>query len=378
MISLRAIWAVATKEWKTLLRDHTMVKGIIAQPIILTVIFGFAIRSEVENAPWVVYDSDRTALSRELADEIRATGKVAPPRRAASYEEAMHAFERGEASMALIIPPRFARRIERAEPSPVQLLLNGADPLTALRLSSIVREVAARFHAEPVARRADFTPRVPGEPAVVLRRVVRFNPKLSDEIFFVPTIPAVFLTQLFFGLACFSIVGEKERGTYEHLLALPLGPASVLIGKALPYLAIAYGWFAVYYGLAAVIFGLEIRGSLIALLIATLFFCAASYTIAAFFSVIARNAHQAIYLTVFSVLPSTVISGFMVPTSTMPDAIQLAAYGLPATHYVTILRAVIVRGAGFAEIAGPLALLAIILVAMVGLLLAFYPRRLGS
>lgn len=369
MRTLATILAVASKEWKVLWRDHTIVAAIVLQPMILTVIFGYAVRSEVHNAQWVVYDADRTATSRRLVDELVATRKLAPPRSVTSYAATERSLRRGDGAVALVIPPDFTRALERGEPAPAQLLLNGADPLVALRLSAVVREVASRF-------RPDAARRPTGDPPIELRRTIRFNPALADLVFFVPTIPAIFFTQLFFGLACFSIVGERERGTYEHLLALPLAPVAVLIGKVLPYFVVAYVWMLAYYAAAEVVFGIAVRGSVGLILFATLVFLLTSYAIAVLFSTVARNTHQAVYLTVFSVLPSTVISGFMVPTSTMPRAIQIAALGLPATHYVTILRAIVVRGAQAADVAAPLAAMTAILAVVVAGVLAAYPRRL--
>jgi ABC-type multidrug transport system permease subunit len=375
MTTLATILAVASKEWKVLWRDHTIVAAIVLQPMILTAIFGYAVRSEVHDAHWVVYDADRTATSRRLVDELVATRKLAPPRPATSYAATERLLHHGDGAVALVIPRDFTRALARGERASAQLLLNGADPLVALRLSAVVREVASRFRPDAV-QRTDDTRRPPGDPEIDLRRTIRFNPTLADLVFFVPTIPAIFFTQFFFGLACFSIVGERERGTYEHLLALPLEPMAVLIGKVLPYFVVAYVWMLTYYAAADIVFGVTVRGSAGLLLFATLVFLLTSYAIAVLFSTVARNTHQAVYLTVFSVLPSTVISGFMVPTSTMPRAIQIAALGLPATHYVTILRAVVVRGAHLADVATPLVAMTVILTVVVACVLVFYPRRL--
>jgi ABC-2 type transport system permease protein len=369
--TLATILAVASKEWKVLWRDHTIVAALVLQPLILTVIFGYAVRSEVHDAHWVVYDADRTATSRRLVDELVATRKLTPPQAVTSYAATERLLRDGDGAVALVIPQDFTRTLVRGERAPVQLLLNGADPLVALRLSAVVREVASRFRPD-----TDDARQPPGDPPIELRRTIRFNPTLADLVFFVPTIPAIFFTQLFFGLACFSIVGERERGTYEHLLALPVGPVAVLIGKVLPYFVVAYVWMLMYYFAADVVFGVAVRGSAGLLLFATLVFLLTSYAIAVLFSTVARNTHQAVYLTVFSVLPSTVISGFMVPTSTMPRAIQIAALGLPATHYVTILRAVVVRGAHVADVAVPLLVMTAILAIVVAGILAAYPRRL--
>ena len=375
MRAFATILAVASKEWTVLWRDRTIVAAICLQSMILTVIFGYAVRSEVHDARWVVYDADHTATSRRLVDELVGTGKFARPRTAPSYAATEGCLRRGEAAVGLVIPRDFTRALVRGERAPAELLLNGADPLVALRLSAVVREVASRFRPDDV-RRADDTRHPALDLPIELRRTIRFNPSLADCVFFVPTIPAIFLTQVFFGLACFSIVGERERGTYEHLLALPLGPAAVLVGKVLPYFAIAYVWMLAYYTAANVVFGVAVRGSVGLLLFATLLFLLTSYAIAVLFSTVARNTHQAVYLTVFSVLPSTVISGFMAPTSTMPRAIEIAALGLPATHYVTILRAVVVRGAHVTDVSTPLMAMTAILVIVVACVLAAYPRRL--
>ena len=372
---LVAVLAIAVKEWTTMCRDRTVVMALLLQPVILTIVFGFAVRSEVHDADWIAFDADRTATSRRFVDELAATYELGAPLRVASYAAAERALRRQQGAAALAIPPDFARALGRGEPASAELLENGADPLVALRVAAVVRAVTARFRADADRRTRDdgATATVPG---VDVHRTILFNPGLTDRVFFLPTLPAIFFTQLFFGLACFSIVGERERGTYEHVLALPLRPSVVLVGKMLPYVAIAGTWLVGYYALVAGLTDVTVRGSTGVLVLATGTFLAASYAIAVLFSAVARNTHQAVYLTVFSVLPSTVISGFLAPTSTMPRAIQLAALALPATHYVTILRAVVVRGARLADVMLPLAAMAAILAVVVAGIYAWYPRRL--
>ena len=387
MTTLVAVLAIAVKEWTAMLRDRTIVAAILIQPALLTILFGFAVRTEVHDAHWVVFDADRSATSRRLVDELVATWELGAPVSVTSYAATERALRRQDGAAALVIPRDFARALYRGDPATAELLENGADPLVALRVAAVVRAVTARFRVGDDRRAASGPQAASGrqapaggshasDPGIDVHRTMLFNPRLADDVFFVPTLPAIFLTQLFFGLACFSIVGERERGTYEHVLALPLRPSMVLIGKMLPYVALAGGLLVVYYAVAAVVFDVAIRGSIAVLALATGTFLAASYAIAVLFSALARNTHQAVYLTVFSVLPSTVISGFLVPTSTMPRAIQAAGLLLPATHYVTILRAVVVRGAGLADVAAPLAAMTAILVAVVAAVCACYPRRL--
>src|SRR5262249_54378692 len=220
---------------------------------------------------------------------------------------------------------------------------------------------ALRFTTRDLAATRELRPREPGEPAIVLQRSFRFNPRREDVWFFGPTIPAIFLTQLFFGIACFTIAAERERKTYEHLLALPLRPVEILIGKGMIFFAIGYVLGGLYYYVfSPLVLGIPVRGSTLALAGATFLFFFDIYVIAALFSGVVQNVQQAVYFTVFSVLPSTVISGFLVPTTTMPKVIQWASVVLPTTHYVTILRGIVVRGAPIEELAEPIVSLGII------------------
>jgi ABC-2 type transport system permease protein len=371
-----AVVAIAVKEWTVMFRDRTIVAAMIVQPLLLTVVFGIAVRSEVHDAHWIVFDDDRTATSRRLVDELAATYELGTPLQVASYAATEQALSRQEGAAALVIPHDFTRALVRGEPALTELLENGADPLVAIRVAAVVRAVTARFRVDEDRRAREDGVILASTAGVDVRRRMLFNPSLADSVFFVPTLPAIFFTQLFFGLACFSIVGERERGTYEHVLALPLRPRVVLLGKALPYVAVAGGWLIGYYGLVARAFDVTVRGNVGLIALATGLFLAASYAIAVLFSAIARNTHQAVYLTVFSVLPSSVISGFMVATSIMPRPIQVAALTLPATHYVTILRAVVVRGARLTDVALPLAAMAAILLVVLAGIWAWYPRRL--
>jgi ABC-2 type transport system permease protein len=378
VISGWRVLAVAEKETRTVLRDGYVIKALILQPVILTVIFAFAVKTELREAPWEVYDADQTRLSRELVEQVVASGQVALPGHPRSYDDLEDQFRRGSACVAIVIPPGFTRALERGESSRVQLIQNGADTFSALRLSSTITDVAQRFTARDLASTRELRPREPGEPAIVLQRSFRFNPRRDDIWFFGPTIPAIFLTQLFLGVACFAIAGERERRTYEHLLALPLRPPEIIIGKGIPFFALGYGIGAIYFLVfSPLVLGISVRGSLLGLAGATFLFFFDLYVIAALFSGVVQNVQQAVYFTVFSVLPSTVISGFLVPTTTMPKVIQWAAVGLPTTHYVTLLRGIVVRGAPLDELAEPLVSLGIIGAVALVLLLVFFPRRVA-
>jgi ABC-2 type transport system permease protein len=373
---LGAIGAIAAKELVTILRDPVRVGTLVAQPALLVLVFGVIVRTDVRGAGWVVYDADQSELSRRLAEDVAATRELAEPLRVSSYAALDEAFRRSRGAAALVIPRGFAVELARRRAASVQLLLNGADPLVALRAAAVVGEVARRFAPEALAGR-EFAPFRPGAPPLVtLRRTVRWNPALADRWFFVPTIPAYFLTQLFFALACLSIVEERERGTYEHLLALPLRAHEVVLGKAVCFFALAAALVVAYFLIARFALGVPIRGSLGALALATLLFCADSYLAGMLLSVVARNSQQAIFLAVFTILPACHLSGFLVSTATMPAFLRGAALAFPMTHYVTALRCVVVRGAALGDIARPIAALAAIFVVLAALAGVLFPRRL--
>lgn len=378
MISLSGIRAVARKETRDFFRDPAIRKGIVVQVVLLFVVFGFAMKSDLKNGSWAVFDGDDSALSRRLVDDIRATRLVKAPLSVDSYDGVDRAFRRSEAAVALVIPAGFERALQRGEPGTAQVLLSGAEPLVASRMASLIQDLEGRFLREQAAARGDVDPHQASVGTLAMRTQYVHNPSLDDRWFFGPTIPVIIMTQLLVGLACLSFVSERERGTWEHMLAQPLRPLEVVIGKAIPFFAVTVMVLAAAVPVVVAGAGVSPRGSIAAMIAGSVLHFAASFALGAALATVARNVQQSIYLAVFLITPSMSISGFMSSQATMPAAIQRLADLLPATHYVKLMRATFVRGASFEEVLPSLGMLAAIAAVLLGVTLLRFPRTLGK
>jgi ABC-2 type transport system permease protein len=373
--SLSNILAVAYKEATVLRHDQALLAMVLAQPIIMFVLFGLALSNKPANVSWAVLDRANVTASRRLVDEIQTTGYFTPPQRVGSYE-AGRTLLRGEEILALlVIPSDFGRDIERGRPR-VQLLVDGSDPLASARVSAYISNVAARVdvgRAPPPRHREAPGPAGPG--SVEVRQRFWFNPNLRDRDFFLSGLAGMLLTNFCLSGTSLGLVAERETGTYEQMLALPTTPLEIVLGKLLPFVVIAYGLLLVSIALPGIVFGLWPAGSWVALLVVTLPFVLASLGIGVFVSALAHTSAQAVFITVFFILPSFVLSGVMFPYQFMPDGVRHLGYAFPLRWYQIALRRIIERGAGFAEVAVPFAALsAIFVVTLAGVRWRMRPR----
>jgi ABC-2 type transport system permease protein len=289
--------------------------------------------------------------SRELLPDIEHTGYFLQPRAVDGYEQGVTLLETGNALAFVVVPSSFRRDLERGRPQ-IQLLLDGADPLSSARIGSYIAQVAARFRLRPLPSLDPDAPILDGG-AIELRQGFWFNPTLADNRFFLAAIAGMLLTNLCLSATSLGLVGERESGTYEQMLALPTTPLQLLLGKLLPYVGLSYAVMLMATLAAAVFFGIWPQGSWITLLIVTLPFVFASLSIGVLVSTLARTSAQAVFITVFFILPSFVLSGSMLPYQFMPDGIRQIGAAFPLRWYQIALRRIIERGAGLADVVVP-------------------------
>jgi ABC-2 type transport system permease protein len=358
--------AVAWKEAAIMRHDAAFIGMVVAQPIMTLALFGAAITMIPANVPWSVLDRDGSALSRRFVEEVQSTGYFAPPVSVSSYEEGRARLARGQDALLVVIPEDFRREALRGRPE-VQALTDGTDPLTAARVAGYVALVAQRFETGPVARsRRD-------EPGPLeLRQQFRFNPTLDDQRFYLAAIAGLLLTNLCLSVTSLGLVGERESGTYEQMLAQPTSPLEIVLGKLVPYAAMSYVVLGIATLGAGLVFGVWPNGSPLALLAVTLPFVLASLSIGVFVSTVARTSAQAVFITVFFILPSFVLSGVMLPYQLMPDGIRHLGFALPLRWYQIGLRRVVLRGGDMGDVAVPMLALTVIF----AVLLAVIARRL--
>jgi len=368
------IFAVAYKEATALRHDRAFLGVVFVQPIMMMTLFGLALSNKPENVPWAVLDHSATVTSRRLVAEIEATGHFLVPRQVTSYEEGRTLLRRGKALAMLVIPDDLARARERGG-AQVQVLLDGADPLSAARVGGYISQVGAAFGAsdEPAAPR----PPKPGtrDAPIALRQRFWFNPTLADRKFFLSALAAMLLTNLALSATSLALVGERENGTYEQMLSLPTTPVEIVLGKLIPYIVLCYLEVLIAMIPSGLVFGVWPQGRWLTLLLITLPFVLASLGVGTLISSFARNSAQSVFLSVFFIMPSFVLSGSMFPYQFMPDGVRQIGGLFPLRWYQIALRRIIERGADLAAVAVPtLVLIGLFLFILAGIRWRMKPR----
>lgn len=342
--------AIAYKEASILRHDKALMAMVIAQPIMMLLLFGLALSNEPANVPWAVLDRSRTELSRRFVAEVAATGYFLAPREVRGYGEGQAMLERGDALAFLVVPRDFRRSAERGQPE-VQLFLDGSDPLSAARVGAYIGQVGAAFRIESAPGRPGGAQRSGGP--VDLRQRFWFNATLGDREFFLAALAGMLLTNLCLSATSLGLVAERETGTYEQMLALPTTSVEIVLGKLVPYVAVSYFVFFLANVAIGLGFGIWPEGSWLTLALVTLPFVLASLALGVFVSTLAKTSAQAVFITVFFILPSFILSGVMLPYQFMPHGVREIGGLFPLRWYQIAARRVIERGAGLADVAAP-------------------------
>ncbi len=351
------VLAIAYKESVRLRREPIVLHNVVFQPFTMLMVFGYALSFTPQHTPWAVLDRSESAASRQLVRDIEASGYFAPPVLVSSYAAGHELLASGDAVALVVVPQDLRREIELGQPT-VQVLLDGTDPLTAARIGKYIAEIAQRFTLhQPLADRA----RAAGDPSnaeaprppLDLRQQFRFNPTLRDLNFYLAGLAGYLLTNICLGAASLGLVAEKENGTYEQLLAQPTGPLEVVLGKLLPHVVIGYVSLGVATLGAWVLYDFWPEGSLLLLAITSLPFILATLTLGVFVSAISHTSAQAVFLTIFFIMPSFVLSGSMLPYQLMPHGVREIGGLLPLRWYQILSRRIIERGATASEVAVP-------------------------
>jgi ABC-2 type transport system permease protein len=367
--SVSNILAVAYREALVLRHDKGFLASIFMQPVSMLLLFGFALSYTPANVPWAVLDRSDTPAARRLIEDVRTTGYFLPPVLVDGYARGRDLLQRGDALALLVIPADFRRDIERGRPE-VQLLVDGSDPVTGARILGYIGRVAANFDTGRGDGSAPVT-----RTAIDVRQRFWFNSTLRDRNFFMAIMAGMLLTNLCLSISALNIVGERETGTFEQTLSLPVSTLEIVLGKLLPLVVVSYGLLTVAVLGAGLVFDIWPKGSWLALGVATLPFVLASLGIGVFVSSIARTTAQAVFISVFFIMPSFVLSGVMFPYELMPAPVRAVGMAFPLRWYQIALRAIFTRGASVAEVLLPCgALLVIFAVLLAGIRWRLKPR----
>ena len=332
-MNLRRLAAIVVKELRQLRRDRLTFAMIVGIPLLQLVLFGYAINMDVRGIDAAVLDQAGSARSREVIAEIGASQVLDLRYRLSTPQQLDDLLRQGKISAALVLPADFEARLERRDRPPLQLVVDGSD--------QSVQASARQLAAYPL-------PGWENRQGVAL--VNLYNPQRLASLNTVPGLIGVILTMTMVLFTAIALVRERERGNLEMLIATPVSPWELTIGKVLPFVGIGLLQVTVILLVGRLLFEVPIRGSLLELYGASLLFIVASLALGVFLSTLAQTQFQAMQMAFFTFLPQILLSGFMFPFAGMPKAAQWIAELLPLTHFLRLARGIMLRSAGLLEL----------------------------
>ncbi len=333
MPCLTRLLAIVGKEIQQLRRDRISLGMIVGIPLLQILLFGYAINTDVRHLRAAVADQATTQLSRQLVTDMQASQVVDIVDVANTGRELMELLDQGRIQVGILIPHDFERRIQQAERVGAQLLVDGSDPVT---LATVQALTGMTLHHNSLGG---------SEPPVPLFEVRNFyNPERRSAVFVVPGLIGVILSMTMVLFTAVAIVRERERGNLELLINTPVKTVELMVGKILPYVVIGLLQVSLILALGMGLFHVPLSGHLSDVYLAALVFIGANLTLGLLISTVAKNQFQSMQLTFFFFLPSILLSGFMFPFEGMPRAAQYIAEILPLTHFVRLVRGIMLRG----------------------------------
>lgn len=342
----RGFRSVIYKETIHILRDPKTLMLVLMIPAFELIIFGYAIDLDVRNIPTVVYNLDGRAQSRELIRAFTNTGTFHVIRTVTSDEDMNRTIIRGDAEVGVKIPPNYTDCVATGRPARFLTVVDGSNSTVAMQALNVGNAIALRESVKTFLASQLGANAMPVE----MRSRVEFNPDMKTVNFMVPGIVAILLQVVIMLLTALSIVREREQGTLEQLMVTPIARTGLVFGKLAPYGEVGVFQSFVIFTLMYLMFGVPIAGSYTLLAALTLIFIFTALSLGLFISTYATNQLQALQMSVFVILPSVLLSGFIFPQASMPSIIYWFAQFIPATYYIRILRGIVLRGAGLAEL----------------------------
>ncbi|MCL9776904.1 ABC transporter permease [Vibrio methylphosphonaticus] len=339
MKSLSRMSAIMVKEIRQLSRDRITFGMVVMIPLIQLLLFGFAMNTDVRNIPIAVVDQSESVPGRIITEAVRVTQVVSIKANYPTVAEAEAAIKSGTVRAALIIPPDLGQRITH-NAILGQWLVDGSDTMVSSALLALQTMPIADFSIAGYQANQTKT----------FEATLLYNPSQRSAVNIIPGLLGVILTMTMIMFTSAAIVREKERGNLELLITTPIHSIELMIGKIVPYIFIGLIQIFIILGLGSLIFNVPINGALSQILLGSLLFIAASLTLGLVISTIAQTQLQAMQMTVFILLPSILLSGFMFPYEAMPQAAQWIAEALPATHFMRMIRGIILRGADLIDV----------------------------
>jgi len=347
--SLQRTWAVFVKELQQMLRDRLTFAMAIGVPVLQLVLFGYAINTDPKGLPTALIAADTGPMARSVSAALQNTGYFRIVHAGSSEAAGEALLESGEAQFMVAIPTDFTRRVVRGERPAILVAVDATDPSASGNAIAALAQIADQALAHDLD--GALAPLRGKEPPYEIRIHRRYNPEGLTRYNIVPGLIGTILTMTMVMLTSLAMTRERERGTMENLLATPVRPIEVMLGKILPYVVTGYVQLGVILGAAWLLFEVPMLGSFTLLMATIGLFMIANLAVGFTFSTLARNQLQAMQMTFFFFLPSMLLSGFMFPFRGMPQWAQWLGELLPLTHFLRIVRGVMLKGNDAAQVA---------------------------
>ncbi len=362
---LPRLFAVILKEFTQLRRDKLTFGMIVGIPLLELILFGYAINTDVRNLTAAYTDQANTHLSRQFIADLSSTQVLNFEHRVAAAADLDELLRDGTISVAVFLPPDFDRRVADGNRSPAQLLVDGSDP-TILGIARQLGNMPISFDVQGA--------RAPQVGAFEIRTY--YNPERRSAVNIVPGLIGVILTMTLTLFTAVAIARERERGNLELLINTPVSTTELMVGKVIPYIAIGLIQVSLIILLGKLVFDVPLRGSLEDLYLVSLTFIAANLALGLFISTAVKTQFQAMQLSIFVMLPSILLSGFMFPFDGMPAIARYIGEVLPITHFIRLIRGIMLREAGIADMGHELIILLAFTAAMMTAAILRFRKRL--
>ncbi len=347
LFSLQRFFTIIKKEFIQVKRDPISLRLPFAMPIIMMLLFGYAVNTEVDRIRTAVFDQSKTQESREYIDKFTASNYFDIGYYVSGEQELSDLIDAGKVKAGLIIPSDYANKLNRGKTPQTQLVIDGTDPTTArtaLNSGLLISEMYSRSFKEEALGKIGVS--ATNTPGVAINTRVWYNPNLKSSRFTIPGLVGLILQNITIMLTAFALVREKERSTIEQLIVTPVRSAELILGKLVPYVVIGYAGFLFALSLCIFWFKVDVAGSLALLLLLGFLFVYCSLSIGMLISTFAKNQMQAMMVMVVVLLPSILLSGFIFPRDGMPLVINWLGYAIPLTYFLDIIRGIMLKGVG--------------------------------
>ncbi len=370
-VRINILKSFVSKEFRQILRDKRMKMMLFGSPVLMLVIFGYAVNTDVVNVKMAVHDSSRTYESREFVERFTSSGYFTYYENIESTDRGAALLDKGEIDFFMSIPHDFSSKLKKGTSAHVQIVLDGTDSLRSSVIMTYINQIVENFSKKYMKNKITtmmFTREAAAGKSfqsIELHERTLFNPDLASRNFYLPGVLGLLVALITIMMTAMSIVKERESGTFEQIIVSPIRPMEFIAGKALPFAIIGFVDIVAITLVAILWFKVPFNGSFILLLFCGFFYIISTLALGLYISTISQTQQQAMLSTFLFFLPSIMLSGFVFPIYSMPLSIQALTFLNPMRYFITIIRDIFLKGVGisflWADLLGLIVLSAILL-----------------